>query len=309
MRMIALPTDKQSRVLWISRLLNLTTIAIVLTLLVYRLQWFNPWHLSVWHWSMGAGLLRVAISLYDHGVVLLIECYKAERLPTRRVGTNNKPVRYVDLDNTSIVFLTINALHEWVFVQNLCHFLWTSDRVQRSLSELGLFNTVGTLYTLFVVQDLCYAPLHQLLHQPFLYPYIHKHHHRQHYPTRGYLDAGNEHPIEHVMGVGCTWAALYLCCMLPMWDGRPHALTVLLFFNMHAALAMLNHSPYNVQCHFFKFFHYSVGNHEMHHRKFTVNYGQYCMWYDHLVSTFAAYEGPNHTTDGSLPAATDKKRS
>jgi hypothetical protein len=31
-----------------------------------------------------------------------------------------------------------------------------------------------------------------------VYPYVHKHHHRQILPKRGYLDAGNEHPIEQV---------------------------------------------------------------------------------------------------------------
>jgi sterol desaturase/sphingolipid hydroxylase (fatty acid hydroxylase superfamily) len=37
---------------------------------------------------------------------------------------------------------------------------------------------------------------------------------------------------------------------------------------------------------------YSVANHEMHHRKFTVNFAQYCMWYDYGMKTYADYEGP-----------------
>ena len=57
---------------------------------------------------------------------------------------------------------------------------------------------------------------------------------------------------------------------------------------------MLNHSPYDVEFDLIPFgiLQYSVANHEMHHRKFTVNYAQYCMWYDHLMKTFCAYEGP-----------------
>jgi len=57
---------------------------------------------------------------------------------------------------------------------------------------------------------------------------------------------------------------------------------------------MLNHSPYDVEFDIIPFglLTYSVANHEMHHRKFTVNYGQYSMWYDHLMKTFASYEGP-----------------
>ena len=44
--------------------------------------------------------------------------------------------------------------------------------------------------------------------------YVHKHHHRQVFPAQGYLDAGNEHPVEqvgelvvHVPGGVCTIVA------------------------------------------------------------------------------------------------------
>jgi sterol desaturase/sphingolipid hydroxylase (fatty acid hydroxylase superfamily) len=39
-----------------------------------------------------------------------------------------------------------------------------------------------------------------------------------------------------------------------------------------------------------------VVNHEMHHRKFTVNYAQYCMWYDHLAHSYTNYEGPDDSS-------------
>eukprot|EP00584_Thalassiosira_punctigera_P025484 CAMPEP_0172552132 /NCGR_PEP_ID=MMETSP1067-20121228/43645_1 /TAXON_ID=265564 ORGANISM="Thalassiosira punctigera, Strain Tpunct2005C2" /NCGR_SAMPLE_ID=MMETSP1067 /ASSEMBLY_ACC=CAM_ASM_000444 /LENGTH=240 /DNA_ID=CAMNT_0013340053 /DNA_START=541 /DNA_END=1264 /DNA_ORIENTATION=- len=167
------------------------------------------------------------------------------------------------------------------------------------------------------------------------------------------LDAGNEHPIEHMIGVMCTWFAVCTAeILLPtigMWSSRVkyqgsgglfnvrdtipwtkgggvHAATVLVFFQFHAALAMLNHSPYNVQFSLpfmgstvlfgaenkvlrwldemtivgkwvtkiitGQWFMYSVGHHEMHHRKFNFNYGQYCMFYDLWMGTFLEYEGP-----------------
>ena len=62
-------------------------------------------------------------------------------------------------------------------------------------------------------------------------------------------------------------------------------------------MAMLNHSPYNVKFSFLGLFTYSVGAHEMHHRKFTVNYAQYCLWYDRIMQTFAPYEGPTTSTN------------
>lgn len=200
----------------------------------------NPWSLSLLEWTVGFVFIRSAVTFYDFLVVKLVEWSGAKLLPTRTTGT---PVRYVALDRTSLVFLSINSLNEWVFVQRLCHYLWYSPEVSKSLEDIGLVNTLGALYVLFVVNDVFYAPTHHVLHMPALYPLIHKHHHRQHFPTRGYLDAGNEHPIEHLVGTTCMWAAL----LTAVYTTGAHAVTIFVYFNIHAALAMLNHSPYNVQ--------------------------------------------------------------
>ena len=282
-------------------------------------------------------------------MVLLIEkCFKSKVLPTREAGA--PPVRYVSLDRLSFIYLFLNSFNEYSFVMRLTHYLWQGGHQQLmpwKLSEMNLGNTIIALGIMFVSMDLLYAPLHHMLHMPKLYPLIHKHHHRQHFPTRGYLDAGNEHPIEHMIGVICTWFAVCTSEILVptcfMWierikgdgwndgdvwtqGGGVHAFTVILFFQFHAALACLNHSPYNVNfslpfvgsASLFgvenkvlqwmdeisivgkilkkivtgQWFHYSVGHHEMHHRKFNFNYGQYCMFYDRWMGTFLEYEGP-----------------
>jgi sterol desaturase/sphingolipid hydroxylase (fatty acid hydroxylase superfamily) len=270
------------------RVVDFCTAGAVAVLQYQKPEFFNPWKLSIWHWILGGLAIRAAITFYDHLVVFVVDTiFRHKRLPTRTTG---KPVRYVDLDMQSFVYLAINAVHEWVFVQRLCHFIWYSPNVSLKVEDIGVLNTVGALWIMFVVLDVCYAPCHHILHLPALYPLIHKHHHRQHYPTRGYLDAGNEHPIEHVIGVLCTWGAVLSAVTLV----RAHAVVLFLFFNIHAALAMLNHSPYDVEFDVIPFgiLRYSVANHEMHHRKFTVNYAQYCMWYDHLMKTFSLYEGP-----------------
>lgn len=280
--------DRRRKVQIQSAILDTCTAAAVGTLYHKNPGFFNPWNLSLQHWLLGGLLIRGAINFYDHLVVFAVDSlFSQNYLPTRTTG---KPVRYVTLDTKSVVFLTINAVHEWIFVQRLCHYIWYNPEISLNLQDIGLLNTVGALWVMFLVLDICYAPIHHILHMPFVYPLIHKHHHRQHFPTRGYLDAGNEHPIEHVVGVTCTWAAVlsasYLC--------QAHAVVIFLFFNIHAALAMLNHSPYDVEFDIIPFgiLKYSVANHEMHHRKFTVNYAQYSMFYDHLMKTFALYEGP-----------------
>mmetsp|Transcript_3434 Transcript_3434/g.7503 ORF Transcript_3434/g.7503 Transcript_3434/m.7503 type:complete len:290 (+) Transcript_3434:215-1084(+) len=281
--------DRKSQQRIQSAVLDCCTAGAVVVFFVKHPGFFNPWNLSPQQWVLGGLAIRLAINFYDHLVVYAVDSlFRQKYLPTRTTG---KPVRYVDLDVQSIVFLSINAVHEWIFVQRLCHYIWFSPDVSLDPSEIGVVNTVGALWVMFVVLDVCYAPLHHVLHMPFLYPLIHKHHHRQHFPTRGYLDAGNEHPIEHVTGVMCTWAAV----LAAVRTTRAHAAVVFLFFNIHAALAMLNHSPYDVEFDIIPFgiLKYSVANHEMHHRKFTVNYAQYSMWYDHFMKTYAAYEGPS----------------
>lgn len=338
-------------------LLDSATTAYVLHYLYNNPSYLNPWELpNVQLWLLGFLTIRLGIVFYDHLVVLLIEkCFRSDVLPTRKPGA--PPVRYVSLDTQSIVYLSLNSLNEYAFVMRLTHYVWQGGHQQLltwKLTQLTLGNTILALGIMFLSMDMLYAPLHHLLHLPSLYPLIHKHHHRQHFPTRGYLDAGNEHPIEHMIGVMCTWFAVCMaeivlptigmcfdkvkeCGIIGLLDGGDynmtrtkgggvHALTVLIFFQFHAALAMMNHSPYNVQfslpfvgsASLFgaenkllrwldeipfvgkwvkrivtgQWFKYSVEHHEMHHRKFNFNYGQYCMFYDLWMGTFIEYEGP-----------------
>ena len=282
--------DRKAQIALQSKTLDTACVLGVGALLYHKPELFNPWGLELWQWVVGGALIRAAIAFYDHLVIFLIDTVcQSQLLPTRTTGT---PVRYVSLDMQSMVFLTINALHEWIFVQRLCHFIWYSPNVPLELESISPINTLGALAVMFIVLDTLYAPCHHILHMPWCYPLIHKHHHRQHFPTRGYLDAGNEHPIEHVIGVMSTWGAVLSVVYGPT---GAHGVTLFLFFNIHAAMAMLNHSPYDVKFPIVPglMMDYSVANHEMHHRKFTVNYDQYCMWYDHLMKTYAGYEGPN----------------
>jgi len=288
------------------RILDGITTCVVGSLIYFKPSLFNPWELSALQWIVGGILIRGAIAFYDHLVVYVIDSICQENfLPTRTTG---KPVRYVTLDTKSVVFLSINAFDEWVFVQRLCHFIWYSPSVSLNMNEISLVNTIGAIYVMFIVIDIIYAPCHHILHMPWCYKYIHKHHHRQHFPTRGYLDAGNEHPIEHIVGIMCTWGAVLAAVYGPT---GAHGVTLFIFFNIHAALAMLNHSPYDVEFTIIPgIMKYSVANHEMHHRKYTINYAQYCMWYDHFMNTYRNYEGPPSVRkENDVKKETEKKKS
>ena len=345
-----------------SVILDSTSAAFVLHYLYNNPSYLNPWNLpNAQLWLFGFICIRLGVTFYDHLVILLIEkCFNSKVLPTREEGA--PPVRYVTLDKRSYIYLFLNSFNEYAFVMRLTHYCWQGgyqNLLSWKLTELTLSNTIIALGIMFISMDILYAPLHHILHLPSFYPLVHKHHHRQHFPTRGYLDAGNEHPIEHMIGVVCTWFAVCTAEVLSptsvlwlsrikeygltgLWEnnvdsvtmiqgGGVHALTVVLFIQFHAALACLNHSPYNVKFSLpfvgsgslfgtenttnlwlndltfigrwtrrlvtGQWFQYSVGHHEMHHRKFNYNYGQYCMLYDKFMGTYIEYEGPKSAAD------------
>ncbi|CAB9505989.1 C-5 sterol desaturase [Seminavis robusta] len=252
----------------------------------------NPWEMSLVQWLIGAALLRGLVCVHENVIfVLLAETVVGGRknlLPTR---TTPKPVRTADLDAKSCVYLMINTFDEWVYFLQLGHFLWHSPHTPLQWQEFHILSLLGSLAIMFIVQDLWYAPMHHLMHQPWNYSLIHKHHHREHYPTRGYWDAINEHPIEHfVLGVGGMWIAILAATYGPT---GAHGISIFLFVNIHAILGMFNHAPYDVEFDVIPgLLRYKSGNHEMHHRKFTINYAQHLFLYDNLVGTFAPYEGP-----------------
>jgi sterol desaturase/sphingolipid hydroxylase (fatty acid hydroxylase superfamily) len=264
------------------------------------LPYLNPWNLSVAHWLVGFVLIRGAIAFYDNLVEFLIRFSKVPKLPTREDAATGEPkeVYFKGLDRISFVYLVINAADEWIFVQNLTHFIWHSDAVPKTLGGLNPLNTAAALYLMFLVLDFFYAPAHRFLHWGPVYPYIHKHHHRQRFPVRGYLDAGNEHPVEHVIGVSCTWMAVWTAVAVT----GAHAATIFFFFNIHAALAMLNHSEFDVDVTVLGL-NYSVKAHEMHHRFYNTNYAQYWLGMDKLMGTFDPYTADNTRPSRGLAKA------
>ena len=135
------------------------------------------------------------------------------------------------------------------------------------------------------------------MHLQILYPLVHKHHHRQALPFRGYFDAGNEHPIEQVIGLSCVWFALRVTQAVV---GELHSATVILFFVMYALTAMLNHHVYDVSFHPLFGLGYSVRFHEMHHRLLTCNYAQNTDLFDKWFNTYREYTSGQKNKEPSL---------
>jgi sterol desaturase/sphingolipid hydroxylase (fatty acid hydroxylase superfamily) len=182
------------------------------------------------------------------------------------------------------LYLCVNQFVECVF---LMHLISLGLALPRALAAMTLLNTVAAFYLTFLVDDFVYYLAHRLMHHPWLYPYCHKHHHRQPLPRRGYLDAANENPLEQVIGLGCVWFAVHVTMALV----GCHAATTLVFFVTYASLAMLNHTPYDVQLGFVML-GYNVRAHEMHHRIPRSNYAQNTMIFDRMLGTFQQYSVP-----------------
>jgi len=242
----------------------------------------NPLELNLWLYV--AAYVGKCASLA--GIDLLVEklFVRGEPLPYRK---NTGAVGLAQLERIDYFFLAINSFVEFAFAAHVGRLVVTSEDprdIAWRPSDLGLCNTVPALYLIFALDDLFYAPAHRLMHVPWLYPYVHKHHHRQNLPTRGYLDAGNEHPVEQVIGLTCLWVTLRIVAKLV----GLHALTIVTHFFLYAVLALLNHTNLDIHFDFFGF-EYSVRAHEMHHRFPQSNLAQYFMVWDKLMGTYKPY--------------------
>ena len=161
----------------------------------------NPLNLSREYYWAGWALKCLGLQLLDHIVLVLLDRAYNNKMMMYRINTGNRGL--VKLEWIDYLFLCINSVVEWQFTCHVIDIVLSSPNFAWRLKDLGLLNTLPALYLIFAIDDAFYAPLHLLMHRPWFYPYVHKHHHRQQLPERGYADAGNEHPIEQVLGLSC----------------------------------------------------------------------------------------------------------
>ena len=242
----------------------------------------NPLNLSREYYWCGWALKCLGLQLLDHIVLVLLDRAYNNKMMMYRINTGNRGL--VKLEWIDYLFLCINSVVEWQFTCHVIDIVLSSPNFAWRLHDLGLLNTLPALYLIFAIDDAFYAPLHLLMHRPWFYPYVHKHHHRQQLPERGYADAGNEHPIEQVLGLSC----LYITLVIVGHTTSVHALTIFVHFILYAILALLNHTAYDVQFRFWGF-EYTTRAHETHHRYPTKNLAQYFMFWDKLYGTYKEY--------------------
>jgi sterol desaturase/sphingolipid hydroxylase (fatty acid hydroxylase superfamily) len=166
----------------------------------------NPWELSLLLWIAGYAAVRFALLGFVDGLAWLVAS-KCKPLPSR---TGPKPVFQHSMNVADWTYLGLNSFIEFVFAQQIGRLIWHSPIIARAPSAVGLLNGPVALWLLLVVDDMLYAPLHRIMHlQPF-YRWVHKHHHRNTYPSRGYVDAANEHPLEQIWALSLHWLAVHI---------------------------------------------------------------------------------------------------
>ena len=165
----------------------------------------NPWEVSTPLWIFGYLALRLALLGFVDALVWLVGPY----LPPLPSRTGPKPVFQHSINCLDVTYLVINSSIEYVFAQQISFLLWHAPFIARAPDRLGLLNSVVAFWSLLVVDDSMYAPLHKLMHHNALYKWVHKHHHRNTFPARGYIDAANEHPVEQIAALTLHWTAVH----------------------------------------------------------------------------------------------------
>lgn len=124
--------------------------------------------------------------------------------------------------------------------------------------------TLGVALLLLFADDFLYEHFHALLHKDrFLYDLVHRHHHRATRPTRGYIDAINETPLEMA---GALVLNLFAIRILRPILTLP---SLVFFLSMKATFAIINHLDRGFEVSF-----YSSERHALHHARKTCHYGQ-----------------------------------
>lgn len=255
-------------------------------------SFLNPLGVSLGIWLALLVLKSLSVLVLDPIVSTLCKVLKVKKLPSREPEPIMKGLEA--FATKDYCFLAVNQAIESVALQYFAQFALDDSKVLRASDGLSFGNTIVAIYLVFLVDDFIYYWAHRAMHLPALYPHIHKHHHRQALPSRGYLDAANEHPLEQVIGLSALMAAFHIVNELSPWG--LHAVAIGIFFILYASVAFLNHTEYDVQLGPL-FLGYSVRAHETHHRMGRACYAQNTMIWDKLFGTFLEYRDGRRDTE------------
>jgi len=225
------------------------------------------------------GVVHFGQSAIDF-VFIFLDKFVSSRIPAL-------PIVDADLDAKSLLYVRWNRWQTVPYALATAYYVSMSDNIYHDVADATFLNTVAINILWFLMYDAFYYWFHRFLHVRAVYPYVHKHHHKNVSPFRGNIDAINTHPFEYIVGM-----YLHLIVML---YGPKHSIYGLYIFTVLSGIAAsINHTRFNIAIP--PMFH--IKDHDSHHRHFTVCYGQYVMFFDHLFGTYTkATEGENKKSE------------
>jgi len=157
------------------------------------------------------------------------------------------------------------------------------------LAEYGYLYALFSIIWFIVFADICIYWIHRVEHtNAFLYKYFHKAHHSYIYVTPFASHAF--HPID---GWAQSWPYVFFSFIFPFHNWINLFLLLFVNFwtiNIHDQLSLVQlNGLVN-----------GAGHHDIHHRKFLFNYGEYFTIMDRLFGTYADPE-PLHATWPGAP--------
>jgi len=174
---------------------------------------------------------------------------------------------------SAAVFALAAALIFSAYHQGLTRLYTDPDRY--GLWYLGL--SYGMV---LILQDTYFYFTHRLFHHPKIFPWVHQGHHRSRYPTPWTSFAFD--PIE---AVGQSLFLIGIIFAIPL-----HFITLIAVLSTMTVWAVLNHLgtdrlPASFPHHWLGLWVIGPAHHSIHHLKYTVHYGLYFTFWDHLLGT------------------------
>ena len=167
-----------------------------------------------------------------------------------------------------VLFIFINQFVETVFLREvnlIASEVGATNFFPPPFSYIALpiYSVAAALLLLFA-DDFLYEKLHALLHRDrYLYKFVHGHHHKATRPTRGYIDAINENPLEMIAALLLNLFAIRI--LEPLLT----VASIGLFLLLKAIFAIINHLDRGFSIAF-----YSSERHSIHHSIRNAYFGQ-----------------------------------
>jgi len=199
----------------------------------------------------------------------------------------DKVARLKALEDGDNFFLALNTVVEFV---GFCHAAAViSNFGTFPLKSFNLGNGPVAFWLALAANDVGLWCFYKLAHRDELFPLLLAQHRRQGLPSRGYLDAANQHPLEQ------AWRYLSLSVSL-LASSRAWGLhagagwTIVLAWTL---VDLIHHMPFNVEVHLPMLYPSFAREHQMHHRHRRCNFGMSSTLVDRLFGSYKEFRELN----------------